>query len=176
MARAGRKRKLDAERYPNGMVKPDDGPSPCATKRLITASLAGMADPQWGTVAGRYFLSGVIDHNQYEAAKKYGALCEAYAQILLGPRQPKTSTGERGSISSDVDPDTEIGQMEADFHIRTRQRFNQTKTALLMYSPSVQRELERFCVGAGIIPNYEDMRIIKSILTDLANLWKIDVK
>mgnify|MGYP003338670561 FL=1 len=176
MARPGRKRKLNAYRYPNGSVKPEEGPSPCATKRLIMASLAGMADPQWGTVPGRYFLSGMLDHNQYEAAKKYGALCEAYAQVLLGPRHPKTSTGERGSISSTVDPDTELGQIEADFHIRTRQRYNQAKTLLLGYSPAIERELEKFCVGNGNIPTYEDMRIIKQVLAELAMFWKIDVK
>ena len=176
MARAGRKRKLDADRYPNGSVKPEEGPSPCATKRLIMASLAGMADPQWGTVAGRYFLSGVINPNQYEAAKKFGALCETYTQVLLGPRHPKTSTGERKMVPGDVDPDTELGQIEADYHVRARQRYNQAKTLLLGYNPTIERELEKFCIGNGHIPTYEDMRVIKQILTELADFWKIDVK
>ena len=58
MARAGRKRKLDAPRYPNGQVKPSEQePSPTLVKRLASYSLAGMQDPQWGTVAGVFYLS-----------------------------------------------------------------------------------------------------------------------
>lgn len=176
MARPGRKRKIDADRYPNGAVKPENHPSPCVTKRLIMASLAGMADPQWGTVAGRYYLSGALDPNQYEAAKKYGMICEAYTQVLMGPRPPKTSSGEPASVSSQIDPDTDLGQVEAEHHVRTRQRYNQTKTILLGYDPMIERELTRFCVGLGSIPNYEDFRTIKKILTDFAEFWKIDVK
>lgn len=176
MARPGRKRKMDVDRYANGSPKPDDQPSPCVTKRLVMASLAGMADPQWGTVAGRYYLSGALDPNQYEAAKKYGVLCETYSKAVLGPKPPKTSTGERGSVGGDIDPDTELGQLEADNHVRARQRYNQAKTMLLGHSPIIERELNRFCVGLGEIPNYEDFIQIKKILTEFAEFWKIDVK
>ena len=176
MARAGRKRKLDAERYPNGMVKPEEAPSPCATKRLIMASLAGMADPQWGTVIGRYFLSGYLDPNQYEAAKRYGAICEAYAIMLQGPRPPKTSTGEMGTLSSQVDPDTELGQAEADYHKRTKERYDQVKTILMAYGTVVENEMTKMSVGVGAIPSYESLIKIKKILDELVLLWRIDVK
>jgi len=176
MARAGRKRKIDAERYPGGQAKPEETISPCVTKRLMMAALAGMADAQWGTVAGRYFLSGMLDQGQYEAAKRYGALSEAYAQVILGPRPPKTSTGERGSISNEVDPDTDAGQVEVDRHIRTRQKYNEAKVLLMGYAPEMEVELSKFCVGTGMIPNYEIMRDLKIILSALADLWKIDAK
>lgn len=157
-------------------MKPDDSPSPCATKRLMMAALAGMADAQWGTVAGRYYLTGNIDNSQYEAAKRFGALCEAYAQIMLGPRAPKTSTGERGSVGNEVDPDTELGQAEADRHVKTRQRYNEARVLLIGYSPNVEMELSKFCMGSGSIPTYETMRDIKSALTALALMWRIDGK
>ncbi len=176
MARAGRKRKLDAERYPGGQVKPDDSPSPCATKRLMMAALAGMADAQWGTVAGRYYLTGTIDQAQYEAAKRFGSLCEAYAQVMLGPRSPRTSTGERGSVGYDVDPDTEIGQVEAELHVKTRQRYNEARMLLIGYGPSMEVELSKFCVGEGYVPNYEVMLQIKNALSALASMWRIDLK
>ena len=57
MSKAGRKRKI-GERFPSGQIRPtDDGPSPAAVKRLHSASLLGMADPTWGSIAGLYYLS-----------------------------------------------------------------------------------------------------------------------
>lgn len=157
-------------------MKPDDSPSPCATKRLMMAALAGMADAQWGTVAGRYYLTGTIDHNQYEAAKRFGSLCEAYAQVMLGPRSPKTSTGERGSVGYEIDPDTDNGQAEVDRHVKTRQRYNEARVLLTGYGPSMEIELSKFCVGGGSVPNYEVMIQIKDALSALALMWRIDVK
>ena len=157
-------------------MKPDDSPSPCATKRLMMAALAGMADAQWGTVAGRYYLTGTIDQNQYEAAKRFGSLCEAYAQVMLGPRAPKTSSGEKGSVGYEVDPDTDIGQAEADRHVKTRQRYNEARVLLIGYSPSMEIELSKFCVGEGSVPNYEVMIQIRDALSALASMWRIDVK
>lgn len=157
-------------------MKPDDSPSPCATKRLMMAALAGMADAQWGTVAGRYYLTGTIDHNQYEAAKRFGSLCEAYAQVMLGPRSPKTSTGERGSVGYEIDPDTDSGQAEVDRHVKTRQRYNEARVLLTGYGPSMEIELSKFCVGGGSVPNYEVMIQIKDALSALALMWRIDVK
>lgn len=176
MARAGRKRKVDADRYPNGAVKPEEHPSPCVTKRLILASMAGMADPQWGTVAGRYFLTGALNSTQYEAAKRYGMVCEAYTGLILGPRPPKTSTGERGIVGSKIDPDTEMGEREAEHHIKARQRYDQTKSVMVGYSIEIERDLQRFCVGIGIVPDYDKFQEIKKILTKLAEFWKIDVR
>lgn len=176
MARPGRKRKIDADRYPGGQVKPEDSPSPCVTKRLMMAALAGMADAQWGTVAGRYYLTGNIDINQYEAAKRFGSICETYTQVMLGPRNPKTSTGEPGVISSEIDPDTEVGQDEADRHIKTRQRYEEARLYLMGYNPRIETELVKFCVGPGTVPTYETMRQIKEVLTALAAMWRIDVK
>jgi hypothetical protein len=142
----------------------------------MMAALAGMADAQWGTVAGRYYLTGTIDQNQYEAAKRFGSLCEAYAQVMLGPRAPKTSSGEKGSVGYEVDPDTDIGQAEADRHVKTRQRYNEARVLLIGYSPSMEIELSKFCVGEGLVPNYEVMIQIRDALSALASMWKIDVK
>ena len=67
MARAGRKRKIDAPRFPNGQVKPgEQEPSPTLVKRLAAYSLAGMQDPQWGSIPGVFYLSKKIDETEYE--------------------------------------------------------------------------------------------------------------
>ena len=99
-------------------------------KRLMLASLAQMADKEWSTVAGIYFLSGKINSTQYEAARRFSALHESYMNCLQGPRRPYTSSGEKGSLGAPVDVDTSAGIDEANRHIGIMQRYNDAHVVL----------------------------------------------
>jgi hypothetical protein len=174
MARAGRKRK-EGERYPAGQIRPaEEGPSPAAIKRLRSAAILGMADPQWGSVAGLCYLQKMIDDIEYEAAKRFGDLHAQYIGVIGGPRAPKTSTGERPTRAAEIDVDTEQGDREAKRHITVMTRYNDAHTALLMVSPATEADLIRFCAMPGESPTgYEGMVRVRSGLRTLAALWKI---
>lgn len=174
MARAGRKRK-EGDRYPGGQIRPEDtGPSPTQAKRLMLASLARMADKEWSTVPGIYFLSGKINAAQYEAARRFSALHEAYLGCIQGPRRPYTSGGEKGSLGAPVDVETEAGMAEANRHIGVMQRYNDAHVALTSNGYMVEASVITFCEGLGQTPvGFEGLVRTRKGLDALAALWKI---
>ena len=174
MARAGRKRKI-GERFPAGQIRPEEpSASPAAIRRLRDAALMGMADPQWGTVAGLFFLNKRIDEVEYQAAKRFGDLHAQYISVIGGPRPPKTSTGERPSKSAQIDVDTELGEAEAQRHVTIMNNYNDVHTALLMISPAAESDLIRFCSVPGESPaGYAAMIRVRDGLRALATLWKV---
>lgn len=177
MARAGRKRK-EGERYPGGQIRPEDaGPSPTQAKRLMLASLARMADREWSTVPGIYFLSGKINSSQYEAARRFSALLESYLGCLQGPRRPYTSSGEKGSLGASVDVETDAGMAEANRHIGILQRYNDAHVTLTSTGYMVESCVVSFCDGLGQTPTgFEGLIRTKRGLDALVSLWKISDK
>ena len=177
MARAGRKRKV-GERYPSGQIRSEEaGPSPAQTKRLMMAALAGMADAAWSTIPGVYFLSGKISPIEYEAAKRFAQLLELYAACLQGPRYPKTSSAEKGSVGAPVDVESDAGLEEVNRHIRVMQRYNDAHVVLIGHGLLVESAVLSFCNGLGQTPNgYEGLLRAKQGLNALAEFWKINEK
>lgn len=178
MARAGRKRKIDAPRFPNGQVKPgEQEPSPTLVKRLAAYSLAGMQDPQWGTVPGVFYLSKRIDEIEYETAKRFSNLYSQYIRVINGPRAPKTSSGEQLGQTVQIDVDTFLGQQEASRHADVLVRYNDAHTALQNAGMNVMAEVINFCADSGQTPcGWEGMIKLKKGLGVLAVLWNIKSK
>jgi len=177
MARSGRKRKV-GERYPSGQIRPEDtGPSPTQTKRLMMAAVAGMADAAWSTIPGIYFLSGKISPIEYEAAKRFGQLLERYTACLQGPRYPRTSSAEKGSVGAPVDVESDAGIAEVNRHVSVMQRYNDAHVVLVGHGMLVEAAVLNFCSGLGQTPNgYENLLRAKRGLNALAELWKINEK
>lgn len=177
MARSGRKRKV-GDRYPGGQIRAEDvGPSPAQTKRLMMASLAGMADAAWSTIPGVYFLSGKITSVEYEAARRFSELLERYTMTLQGPRYPKTSNAEKGSVGAPVDVESHAGQEEIKRHINVMQRYNDVHVVLIGHGLLVEAAVLSFCAGLGQTPNgYEGLLRAKRGLNALAEFWKINEK
>jgi hypothetical protein len=178
MARPGRKRKIDAPRFPNGQAKPpDQTPSPILVKRLAAYSLAGMQDPQWGTIPGVFYLSRKIDEVEYETAKRFGDLYSQYTRVLNGPRKPKTSTGEPSSVSGHIDVDTDAGQKEANWHINVIQKYNDAHITLYALGSEIENEVMRFCIDSGQTPvGWEGFIRLRKGLAALSGLWEIKTK
>ena len=170
MARGGRKRKINVERYPGGQIRRSEDYSPTLTKRLVMASLAGMADPQWGTIPGRYYLSGKLSESQYEASCRFTYVLSEYAIAFLGPAPPRSSTGQRGFPGSPADVDTPDGEREALRHLKSKNRYIEAKRVL---TPQIEQELSKFCGAFPHIPSYQELLLIKSGLDALVNLWRI---
>lgn len=174
MAKAGRKRKA-GDRFPAGQIRPEEkSASPAAIRRLRDAALMGMADPQWGTVAGLFFLNKLIDEVEYEAAKRFGDLHAQYISVIGGPRPPKTSTGERPARSAQIDVDTELGEAEAKRHVAILTSYNEVHLALKMIDPATEADLIRFCSVPGESPaGHAAMLRLKDGLKSIASIWKV---
>ena len=171
-SRAGRKRKVDAVRYPNGDIKPTHDISPITIKRLMMAAAARMADAEWATVMGRYFLTGQISSEQYEAAKKFGALSESYDRMMQGPKPPAQVTGER-IISAQIDPFSEAGEAEVERHKMVSETVD--KLRMVIGSRGTFEDMRRMCAGIGELPdNYAQFLMVKAALGNLVVFWKID--
>lgn len=174
MARGGRKRILNAERYPSGGLKPQDEISPIVAKRMIIAAAAKMSDPQWATLVGRYYLTGQFTQVQYEAAVKLGALSESYDRIMLGPRKPSGVEMER-IRSAEVDPYSEAGEAEAERHKSIADAFEVARRSF--GSQTAFDASRKLCAGLGTIPDsYEVFLQIRAGLDSLAVIWKVASK
>ena len=174
MARGGRKRKINVERYPSGEAKREHELSPTLSKRLMMASAARMVDEHWGTVIGRYFLTGQISPSQYEAARKFGSIVEAYDRMMQGPRPPAQSVGEHIK-GAEVDPFSEAGEAEVERHKAVYDMIESLRGVI--GCRKLFDDTRKLCYGVGELPdNYERFLMIKTALGSLVSYWKIDVK
>ncbi len=174
LGRPGRKRSQNVERYPSGDIKPKDEISPLVAKRMMIAAAAKMADREWSTAIGRYFLTGQLTQVQYEAARKLGALAESYDRVMMGPKPPGQCIGERIK-GADVDPFSEAGEKEAERHKTVAEAFEKARG--VVGSRNVFEQSRRLCMGLGELPeSYESFILIKVALGNLAIFWKIDGK
>ncbi len=172
LSRPGRKRSPTAERYPSGEVRHKEEVSPIVAKRMMLAAAAKMIDEQWATVLGRYFLTGQINQSQYEAGKRFGILVESYDRVMLGPKPPSQSIGERVK-SAEIDPFSEAGLHEAERHKAVLDAVEKARNAI--GSRKLFEETRDLCKGAGQIPaSYERFMAIRSGLGTLAVFWHID--
>jgi hypothetical protein len=174
MARAGRKRKINVERYPSGEAKTDYTMSPTLSKRLMLASAAKLADEHWGSVVGRYYLTGQFDLAQYRAARRLGELVEAYDRTMQGPKPPSQVTGERIK-GAEIDPISEAGEAEAERHKSVAEQVQKIRS--LLGCRKLYEDTRRLCYGLGELPdNYERFLNIRHALGTLVIYWKIDTK
>jgi hypothetical protein len=140
----------------------------------MMAAAARMADPEWGSVIGRYFLTGQISQQQYEAARKFGSLAESYDKMMQGPKPPAQSTGER-IVSAQIDPFSEAGEAEVERHKVVADSFDRVRG--VVGSHTLFDEMRRLCVGVGELPDsYERFLMIRAALGSLVVFWKIDSK
>lgn len=110
---------------------------PAQVRRLRDAALAGMADPEWGTIPGRMFLAGKIDAAQYAAAKRWSERVAKYQQAINAPQpNPKALQFESGARGHDPDPASEEG----------RQRVAKDEAAIGQFN-----EAHAVLCGAGMI-------------------------
>jgi len=178
MARAGRKRKLDAVRFKSGQIKKeDDAPSPTLVKRASLMALVGLCDASYGTMPGVFYLSRKIDAYEYEAAKRFGELYGSYLTCVGGPKPPGRQNLERGHGQAPIDVDSAAGEREASRQIDILSRYNDAHMALKIAGFGIEDELIRFCHGPGQTPaGWEGMIRVRKGLSALSVLWKVRIK
>ena len=177
----GRPRKQGVRRYANGKVARDsvaqEAPSPTLVKRASLMAMLGLAAPEYGTVAGLYFLRRIIDGHELEAARRFAALRQQYVGAVGGPRAP-VSVDAGGTIKqAPIDPDSSAGEWERDRHIDVLRRYNDAHTALRSVGRGVEDDVILFCQGVGQTPTgHEGLLRVRRGLGALVILWKISGK
>lgn len=174
MARGGRKRILNAERYPSGGLKPKDEISPIVAKRMLIAAAAKMGSEEWGTVIGRYYLTGQLTEEQYRAGKTIGNICELYSNVMYGPKPPSGQNMEKYK-SQPIDVDSYHGEKEAERHILIIENYNKIK--YIVGSEKTFNLVKDICSGMGIAAkNYEEFIELRECLKNFVSQSKIRKK
>ncbi len=178
MARVGRKRKIGVERLPSGQIKREpDGLSPALAKRITVLALSGYADPVYGTAPGVYFISGKINPEQYEAAKRFAELYRQYVGCLVGPQPPRSVNLERGAAQAPIDVDSDAGEREALRHVSVLGRYQDALLAVRGAGNGADNIVIRFCDGVGQSPTgYAELLLLRQGLSALSVLWKVKSK
>jgi hypothetical protein len=146
MSKAGRKRKPDVPRYPNGgtmHVTPTgrrqskaEVASPAAIKRMVERAKRNAEDPLLGTVPGWLHLHGAITHKQLAAAEAYGRLRGRFDRMMGIPSRSAKSPayGLRN------------GPSEAILDDRVMREIRSAHTDMLRSVGGLYTLLERVCV------------------------------
>lgn len=148
-------------------------PSPTSAKRLRDAAVARMADPEWGSEAGRLFLAGKITATQYQAAKRWWSCREAYL-VAIGSPMPYPLAPGGGSAHAGEDPpvDTKEGQRLLEKRHRAMDQYDDAVAALgtgvdLLAAFRLTMEHEQAPIGAVGLSN------LAWCLDRLARHWRI---
>lgn len=144
----GKKNALVASREPNGRPTRSSERefSPTQVRRLRDAAMAGLRDPEWGTHAGRLFLDGTLTAEMYAASKWWREMAATYMVAICAPSpHPKATSMEAGRGSTPVDPDSELGKVEALGHAKDAEAFLSAHAALVGVGMMVERTVRRLC-------------------------------
>jgi hypothetical protein len=164
---AGRPR-LDGAREPSGRPsRSERGFAPMEIRRLVSAAIAGMRDPQWGTPLGWMFLSGKIDEKQYSAGVMWLGVVER-GQKALGSPAVKSPSLARAIKAADPDPESDEGQAQTRREASAARAFFDAHAALctagLLPEHHVRALVEHHVVPVG----YEAVLHTQSGLSALA--------
>ncbi len=172
---AGRQR-LAGARYPSGNRRREERSNeywPSAIKRLTSAAVAGMHDPEWGTVIGRLYLEGKLTSREYAAGKRWAAVWAEYCIATGYPSpDPRSLVIGAPTRSEPPDPESHAGAAEARRAKRARKRFEEAHAVLLKCGMQAESATRKLCEGIGQTPTGNEQFLhAKRGLESLARLW-----
>jgi hypothetical protein len=83
-------------------------------KERIRAVMKDMLDARWNSVLGRLNIWGRITEVEYRAVELWSSLVARYRAIAHGPRTVRSGELERRGVTELVDPDSAVGQEQAE--------------------------------------------------------------
>ena len=115
MARPGRKKRADAERYPGGRIRQPHQRSKAkdvaTAQRLIEAARKRMEDPKWATPLGRLVLEEKLTARCMMAGEKWAELVGRYHKLVGAPRPTPAVMERTPGRALEVDPfDEEVAR------------------------------------------------------------------
>lgn len=173
---AGRQR-LAGARYPSGDRRRDERTnkeySPSAIKRMTSAAIAGMHDPEWGTVIGRLYLEGKLTSAQYATGKRWAATWKEYCDATGIPSpDPRSLVIGAPTRSEPPDPDSPAGVKATLREDKVRKKFEKAHAILLRCGMQAEAATRKLCEGLGETPlGHEQFLHAKRGLDALAKLW-----
>lgn len=141
MAKAGRKRKQNVERYDSGDPKPQDARETAieARQRLFGMSREVAVRQESGTAVGRALQNGIISQDQHDAANEWHARQREYS-LALGSRKQRSSSefgGPSGYDGRSGDEPDYIAHCE-----RAKLRYGEVRRAAMEADPQGLMALE----------------------------------
>ena len=178
---AGRPRKI-GERYPSGDLRKDHRGSksgyqeryaPAEIKRATDAAMAGLRDAHWGTVLGRFYLTGKLTGAQHAAGKRWAETWDDYCVAMgLPSPHPKSLVIGAPSRGEPPDPDSDAGRAAARSAERARKRFEAAHKILIREGMQAEKAVRDICEGVGKSPiGHEQFLHALRGLTALAKFW-----
>jgi hypothetical protein len=173
---AGRQRMAGA-RYPSGdrhrTERTNKEYSPSAIKRITSAAVAGMHDPEWGTVIGRLYLEGKLTSLEYATGKRWAVTWAEYCAATGIPSpNPRSVVIGAPARSEPPDPDSERGQAMTRLAKRAMKRFDTAHAVLLKCGMQAEAATRKLCEGLGETPlGHEQFLHAKRGLVALAKFW-----
>ena len=108
MAKQGKHKRVDAERYPGGRIKQPHQRSKVkdvvTAQRLLEAVRRGKEDPRWGTPLGQLALEDKITATCMTAGEKWAELVDSYHRLIGTPRLSPAILERAPGRALQVDP------------------------------------------------------------------------
>ena len=157
MAKAGRKRKQDVERYPSGDPKPEDARETviAARTRLFGMDRDTAVRQESGTTLGRALQLGDISQEQHDAAREWEARSREYS-LALGSRRQRSASefgGVGGYDGREGDEPDYIAQCE-----RAKARYGEVRRAAMEADPFGLTALE-----VWVLEDRADFKLLGSL-------------
>ena len=179
MALKGRPLKKDVVRTPSRQIsrvlKREEGLfHPAATKRAALNAMAGMCDPQWGTVIGRLFLQEKLTSIQYEAGKRWDALAKHYHTAMQAPSpNPKAPAIDFSPKSNEADPNSDAGMQETARHRSAVDAFNDAHACLCQLGQRTEKAVRDTCEHGMEPVGYDGLLRLRDGLGTLGDFWQL---
>jgi len=114
MVKSRKRQKLIVVREPNGRVSRSTDEkeyAPTRVRRLLDASMAGMADAEWGTSLGRLYVRQKITTPMYAAGKRWSERVSKYHEAIdAPPPNARALVLEGRAGGTPPDPDSDEGK------------------------------------------------------------------
>lgn len=170
-----RKTKLVQVREPNGRSQRSTDEkeyAPTRVRRLLDASMTGMADAEWGTPLGRLYVRRKVTAPMYAAGKRWAERVVKYhSAINAPPPDPKALAIGGGGHGKDPDPDSDEGQKRVKRDADAVTDFMAAHSVLVAAGKLPEHEVRRVCEHGAEPDGHEGLLALNRGLLWLAEYW-----
>jgi hypothetical protein len=172
-----RRQKLVLVREPNGRSSrsvDEKEYAPVRVRRLLDASMAGMADAEWGTALGRLYVRGKLTAPLYAAGKRWSERVAKYHMAIDAPQpNPKALVLEGRMGGTPPDPDSDEGKKRVERDHQSVTDFLTAHGVLIGAGMLAEAMVRNVCERDHQPEGHEQLMALNRGLLWLANHWDL---